>query len=604
MINIFQKKMTSFQKKFIIFTSLLYLWIISHTPALFLAFAAHDEQLYVRLAQNIIVGDWLGKYDSFTLLKGPFYSIWIALCFYLGVPLFIGQAILHIGVGLLLFRSIITYIKNHWILNVFFIFYLFNPIQFSRGNLRIVRDNFYASLCVFVFALLLWIFHERERLLRYRLFSSILLGIVVACFWTTRDEGIWILPVFVFFILFFFLFKLYISPKKTDSIRKEILIIVLSFTTSFACIGIMSYINYRYYNYFGIIELRQKEFLSAFGALTRIHQENLKPHVPVPKESLSQAFKVSPTFRQIQHLIEGPNSIGEYWAYSDCVDYHIEPCDFELRPKFVFALRDSMSALGYYRSTDTAREFLGRVANEINHACENGIIKCDPIRKTMIPPFRLYYLETLVSEFWKGIKISITFGNSSHVYRFNSDGNPTDIFMFRDVVKTTYAPTLNEKKFFPATNRIMKRIFNFHIILFDLYEFIMPFISIFSFLIYVCFIILNILSKFIIKSKIGINFLNQQYPKIFIVVNYFITENNTIILFYASLSLVFIISRLFLLAFLSAVAMPGPFNSLYMAPIFPLILFFCCLIISFFCDLVSYYFTKVHNKKVTEVLNQ
>ena len=247
MNKIFQKKMTSFQKKFIILISLLYLWIISHTPALFLAYAAHDEQLYVRLAQSIIVGDWLGKYDSFTLLKGPFYSIWIALCFYLGIPLFTGQAILHVGVGILLFRSIIAHIKNHWILNVFFIFYLFNPIQFSRGNLRIVRDNFYASLCVLVFALLLWIFHERERLLKYRIFWSVLLGIVVACFWTTRDEGIWIVPVFGTFILFFLIFKLYISPKNNVSIRKEIIIILLSLTTSFSCIGIMSYINFRYY---------------------------------------------------------------------------------------------------------------------------------------------------------------------------------------------------------------------------------------------------------------------------------------------------------------------------------------------------------------------
>ena len=589
--------MTSFQKKFIILSSLLYLWIMSHTPALFLAYAAHDEQLYVRLAQSIIVGDWLGNYDSFTLLKGPFYSIWMALCFYLGVPLFTGQAILHVGVGILLFRSIITHIKNHWILNVFFIFYLFNPIQFSRGNLRIVRDNFYASLCVLVFAILLRIFLERERRLKYRLLWSVLLGIAVACFWTTRDEGIWILPVFIFFILFYLLFKLYISPIKTDSFRKEILIILIPIITSFACIGCVSYINFRYYNYFGVIELRQNEFLSAFGALTRIHQENWKPHIPVPKDSLSQAFKVSPTFRQIQHLLEGTNSIGENWAYSDCEDYHINPCDAELRPKFVFALRDAMTVLGYYKSTETSRNFLRQVAKEINFACDNGSIKCDPIRNTMIPPFRFYYLENLLPEFWKGLKSSISFGNSTYVFRFSSDGNPYDIMMFRDVVKTTYAPTLYEKQYFPATNRIIKRIFKFHIFLFDFYEFFMPFISISSFLIYLYFISLCLLSSIIIKSKTGIYYLIQKYPKLLFIISYFILEKNIIILFYSSLSLVFIFSRLFLLAYLSVAAMPGPLNSLYMAPIFPIILFFCAMVISLFWDFLSFYFSKIHNKK-------
>src|SRR5688500_11594314 len=41
--------------------------------------AGHDDLLFVRLAENLRKGDWLGGYDSLTLAKGAAFPMFMAL---------------------------------------------------------------------------------------------------------------------------------------------------------------------------------------------------------------------------------------------------------------------------------------------------------------------------------------------------------------------------------------------------------------------------------------------------------------------------------------------------------------------------------------------
>ena len=49
----------------------------------------------MRLAASLIQGQWLGIYDNLTLAKGAFYPIWIAVSFWLGIPLVLAQQLLY-----------------------------------------------------------------------------------------------------------------------------------------------------------------------------------------------------------------------------------------------------------------------------------------------------------------------------------------------------------------------------------------------------------------------------------------------------------------------------------------------------------------------------
>jgi len=61
----------------------------------------HGDALYAALALALLNRDWLGSYTSLTLVKGPFYSMWLAFNALLGAPLLVSQAVLYLLAGLL-----------------------------------------------------------------------------------------------------------------------------------------------------------------------------------------------------------------------------------------------------------------------------------------------------------------------------------------------------------------------------------------------------------------------------------------------------------------------------------------------------------------------
>src|SRR5215510_15980411 len=65
---------------------LLRLWLGSRlhvTPKI----APHDDLLFLDQAKALLDGEWLGKLDALTLIKGPFYPLFIAATQVVGVRL-------------------------------------------------------------------------------------------------------------------------------------------------------------------------------------------------------------------------------------------------------------------------------------------------------------------------------------------------------------------------------------------------------------------------------------------------------------------------------------------------------------------------------------
>ena len=80
----------------VVVLSMLSLWLASGQMLTASAGLARDDQLYLSLAQRIAGGHWLGAFDNVTLAKGPFYPMWIAASFILGVPLQLSHHLLYI----------------------------------------------------------------------------------------------------------------------------------------------------------------------------------------------------------------------------------------------------------------------------------------------------------------------------------------------------------------------------------------------------------------------------------------------------------------------------------------------------------------------------
>ncbi|MBC8039102.1 MAG: hypothetical protein H7Y06_01020, partial [Opitutaceae bacterium] len=66
---------------------LVKLWLVAGQTMMAPGNSPHDDRLFLKLAGSLLQGEWLGPYTDKTLAKGPFFSIFIAGVFLLGVPL-------------------------------------------------------------------------------------------------------------------------------------------------------------------------------------------------------------------------------------------------------------------------------------------------------------------------------------------------------------------------------------------------------------------------------------------------------------------------------------------------------------------------------------
>src|SRR6266851_3550357 len=127
---------------------LLRLWLGSRlhvTPKV----APHDDLLFLDQAKALLDGQWLGKLDALTLIKGPFYPLFIAATQVAGIRLIAAE---------------------QW---------------------------FYVASCgLFAVALTPWVPSRwgRALALAVRTAWALGLGFALSAFWLTREEGIWIVP--------------------------------------------------------------------------------------------------------------------------------------------------------------------------------------------------------------------------------------------------------------------------------------------------------------------------------------------------------------------------------------------------------------------------
>src|SRR6185436_15379624 len=92
----------------------LQLWLVAGLPVQLLVPAAVDDGLYLRNADRIAAGDWLGAYDNRTLARGPFYPLFVALASRAGVPIRAAQCAFYLAACALLLWSVRPWPGPRW----------------------------------------------------------------------------------------------------------------------------------------------------------------------------------------------------------------------------------------------------------------------------------------------------------------------------------------------------------------------------------------------------------------------------------------------------------------------------------------------------------
>ncbi|HEC12206.1 MAG TPA: hypothetical protein ENI80_03000 [Acidiferrobacteraceae bacterium] len=353
---------------------LLYkLWLVE-VHDLFMIGSPMDDLFFVRSAQELLAGNWLGRYTQYTLMAGPVYSMWIALCYLLAVPLHVGQQLLYAGASLVTVLALYPVVRHKGWLLLAFAYLLFNPFTYDySSSAGAFRLGIYPALALLVIGCAIGLYTRATVPRGKPLPWAVGLGVALAAFWYTREEGIWIVPALVLTGLFVAIHGRTRGQRRWTCILGLLAVPLLIWTGSFLALG---YMNWKHYGIFTDLEIKSTEFKSAYSALISVRSNKHQRYYLLEAPVSTALIKVSPAFREIKLYVgKLPASV------------------------FIWSLRDAVQAAGYYdhagnddrKNGPKTLDFYKRLGDEIHRACDTGQLTCDRLLSSFVPAWTEEY---------------------------------------------------------------------------------------------------------------------------------------------------------------------------------------------------------------------
>jgi hypothetical protein len=418
--------------------ALVKIWLVSGQQLQAIAFASHDDELFANLGHALVHGDWLGTYNSLTLAKGPFYPMYLAACRLVHLPLPLAQHLLYVLACATLLAALRPLVARPVVLVALYAVLLFNPMSYASAVLRVIRDGIYPAETLLVISCLVGLYGYRDRPLRQLAGWAVGLGLALAAFWLTREEAVWLAPAGAL-LLGAFVLRLVVSRPAWWAARLALLVMPVALWGGAE--AVICAINQHKYGVYTSCEHREANFLAAYGALCRVEHDNWQRFVPVPREVRERIYAVSPTFKELQPILEG--ELGrrwQGWSRDNCAD---TPPGEIARGWFSWALRNAVLDAGYYKDGKTASAFYARLADEVNRACDSGRLPAGPRRDTMMPRWRQEHLEVFPSTYVRACGLLVTFAGFDP-QAGPSGGHPNAMALFRNLTKARLSAGANE----------------------------------------------------------------------------------------------------------------------------------------------------------------
>ena len=231
-----------------------------------IGYASEDDRLFINLANNILAGKWLGPYTSLTLVKGPFYPLYLALIHIIKIRLLLSEQILYIFSCIVFLICIFPLINfsqkiikrldiRYLLITALGLLLVFNPISTdAQPATRVLRNGIYPALTLLTISLFIGLLAYKGSKIWKHILIGLCAGIALSCFWLTREEGVWLLPFTIGLTLYSGTILLL---NKSTYWKWRILIIVLPFLILFLSNYTISEINYHYYKVRTSVEAKQ-----------------------------------------------------------------------------------------------------------------------------------------------------------------------------------------------------------------------------------------------------------------------------------------------------------------------------------------------------------
>ncbi|MDD3453398.1 MAG: hypothetical protein PHN42_03930 [Bacilli bacterium] len=376
--------------KFLLFAILLIVLkqiLINNLPIYAIGNSSCDDQLMIMMEANLLKLNWLGDFNSLTLVKGIFFPFFLAVNAFLGISYINGITLFYSIACLIFVYSIRKIFHKEWPIYLIFLLLLFNPIMFSLETAqRVYRNSLTPGQVLLIMASIFAMFINRKNN-KNILWWSIFGGISLATFWNTREDAIWILPFILVFTMIMIVEHI-VTNKNKFQLKKIIIFILPLIILQTFNIGI-STINYMKYGVFTRVDLSNTNFSEAIEAIYSVPTYDNIEYTSVTKEKLERLYDISPSLNSISEELN---------AISISMDQNGRiPSDEQIEDGwFWWALRFAAEAKGYYENAIKAENFFGDIVNEIETAQKNGLIeKQSTMPSALMSPWREGYLKKL-----------------------------------------------------------------------------------------------------------------------------------------------------------------------------------------------------------------
>jgi len=369
------------------------LWMLSIQRLAVLG-SVYDDLLFYRQAKSIAAFHWLGPYDSLLLTKGPGYPLWLAALSLLHVPLLLGQQLFGIFACAMLVLAIAPVLKSNAARLFVFTFLLMNPI--AAGGWRewvLLRDSIYPDQCLLLAALLIGFLTRLDRGPWTRARWLVPAGLCMGWIYISREEGMWLAP-FVAAVLGTAAWKLW---RQRPALGRWAWLPVPAIPAAFMALVILPVclLNAHFYGMFGVVDLKDPNFVHAMGALQRVAPSTWLRTVPVRRETWQKISDVSPAFAKLKPILDGP--LGSAWAATSADKIPALQGTREIAGGWwVWAFRAAADTAGEHKDAQTAHQFYGRMADEVNAALTAGKLPAGPsLGAGLSVPWRWQYLPVM-----------------------------------------------------------------------------------------------------------------------------------------------------------------------------------------------------------------
>ena len=346
------------------------LWLTRGQGLYAIGSQGQDDRLHLELAHHLVHGSWLGNYSELTLAHGPFYPIFIAAAFGLGVPLALAQHAFYAAACAWFACALRPAVAAAGARCAIYLVLLANPMTFDAPQMgRVLSQHVQGPLALLVVASLVALYLRREQPVRRQAAWAGLLGLAASAFYLTREDNAWFVPIV---LLLGGACLLGAARISREALRRTAG--VLGFAAAVAALPVLFVCveNQRNYGWFGTSEARSAEFNAAYATMQRVRVGPELPGVPVTQAARQAMAQASPGFAELERqLVAMPDLTG--WAGSTEFLTRRPVAPGEIGAGVMpGTLRAAVARAGHYGDAGQARYFFKHLARELDEAIDSG----------------------------------------------------------------------------------------------------------------------------------------------------------------------------------------------------------------------------------------